>query len=67
MASKQTKEIKVGTLLEKVLSVIETEIDSLPETLEGVAPDKRLDFISRTLPLLIKFREVGEDNWRPLP
>lgn len=51
-------------LFDKVLSALETEIDSLPDTLQGVSPEKRLDFISKNLPLLLRYRESGEgNNW----
>ncbi len=49
-------------LFDKILSTMETEIDRLPETLEGVTPERRLDFISKNLPLLLKYRESGEGN-----
>ena len=49
-------------LFDKMLSVLEREIADLPETLQGVSPDKRLDFISKNLPLLLKYRESGEGN-----
>ena len=51
-------------LFDKMLSVLEKEIENLPETLQGVTPDKRLDFISKNLPLLLKYRETGQgDTW----
>ena len=51
-------------LFDKVLSALETEIDSLPDTLQGVSPEKRLDFISKNLPLLLRYRESGVgNNW----
>ena len=68
MAKKQTdtpEEIKrpsLRSLFDKILSTLETEIDRLPETLEGVPPERRLDFISKNLPLLLKYRESGQGN-----
>ena len=49
-------------LFDKMLSTLETEIQKLPDTLQGVPPDKRLDFISKTLPLLLRYRESGQGN-----
>lgn len=49
-------------LFDKMLSTLETEIEKLPETLEGVPPEKRLDFISKNLPLLLRYRESGQGN-----
>lgn len=57
MAKKQTdtpEEIKrpsLRSLFDKILS-----------TLEGVTPERRLDFISKNLPLLLKYRESGQGN-----
>ena len=45
-----------------MLSTLETEIEKLPDTLEGVTPEKRLDFISKNLPLLLRYRESGQGN-----
>ena len=49
-------------LFDKMLSTLETEIEKLPETLEGVPPEKSLDFISKNLPLLLRYRESGQGN-----
>ena len=49
-------------LFDKMLSTLETEIDKLPDTLEGVTPEQRLDFISKNLPLLLRYRESGQGN-----
>ena len=49
-------------LFDKMLSTLESEIDSLPEILQGVTPERRLDFISKNLPLLLKYRESGQGN-----
>jgi hypothetical protein len=51
------KEVSLPDLIEKIEGILDTEIDSLSETLESVAPEKRLDFISKLLPLVIKYRE----------
>jgi len=52
-------------LFDKILSTLETEVERLPDTLQEVNPEKRLDFISKNLPLLLKYRESGEgtDSW----
>lgn len=51
-------------LFDKVLTTLETEIDNLPDTLSQVTPEKRLDFVSKNLPLLLKYRESGQgDSW----
>ncbi len=64
MSKKQTDRPTLRGLFDKVLSALETEIDTLPDTLKGVSPEKRLDFISRNLPLLLRYRESGEgNNW----
>ena len=52
------------SLFDKILDILETEINSLPTTLQGVSPEKRLDFLSKTLPLALKYRESGQgDSW----
>lgn len=68
MKQKQETPQKVSLtgLFDKILSTLGTEIDSLPEILRDVSPEKRLDFISKTLPLLLKFRESWEEpTWTP--
>ena len=53
-------------LFDKILNALDAEINSLPDTLQAVSPEKRLDFISKTLPLLLKFRESWEESsWIP--
>lgn len=49
-------------LFDKILSTLETEIGNLPETLKEVSPERRLDFISKNLPLLLRYRESGEGD-----
>lgn len=61
-ALQESKRPSLRGLFDKVLSTLETEIDSLPDTLQGVSPEKRLDFISKNLPLLLRYRESGEGN-----
>ena len=51
-------------LFDKVLEILEREISELPQTLQGVSPEKRQDFISKNLPILLKYRESGQgDSW----
>lgn len=63
----ETRKPSLSSLFDKILSTLESEIESLPETLQGVSPEKRLDFISKNLPLLLRYRESGEGdpqgNW----
>ena len=57
--SKKTnrKGVSLPDLIDKIEGILDVEIDSLSDTLEGVLPEKRLDFISKLLPLVIKYRE----------
>ena len=58
MSKKSTKkEITLSGLIEKIEGILETEIDRLPETLDGLTPEKRLEFITKTLPVVAKYRE----------
>lgn len=51
-------------LFDKILLTLEREIDSLPDTLSQVSPERKLEFISKNLPLLLKYRESGQgDSW----
>lgn len=45
------------SLYETILSSLETEISVLPDTLKEATPGQRLDFITRTLPLVFRFKE----------
>lgn len=58
----ETRKTTLRGLFDKMLSTLETEIEKLPDTLEGVTPERRLDFISKNLPLLLKYRESGQGN-----
>jgi hypothetical protein len=60
----ETGRISLRSLFDKILSTLESEIDNLPETLQQVPPERRLDFISKNLPLLLKYQEsVHETDW----
>ena len=51
-------------LFDKVLDILEGEIQKLPDTLSQVTPERRLDFRSKNLPLLLKYKQSGEgDSW----
>ena len=51
-------------LFDKVLDILEGEIQKLPDTLSQATPERRLDFISKNLPLLLKYKQSGEgDSW----
>jgi hypothetical protein len=63
MNKKSSQGLSLSELLTKLLSSLESEISSLPETLKGVSPEKRLDFISKTLPLLVKCRDSWDTSW----
>ena len=66
--SKKTnrKGVSLPDLIDKIEGILDVEIDSLSDTLESVLPEKRLDFISKLLPLVIKYREDNKslsDDW----
>lgn len=67
MKPKKTHTLSPSVLLEKVLRVLDTEIDSLQDTLQVATPEKRLDFVSKTLPIVLKYQEEkvekSADNW----
>lgn len=54
------KEVSLSELVDKIERVLDTEIESLPETLESCTPEKRLDFVGKILPLVIKYREDNQ-------
>lgn len=58
----QLRQVSLKSLYDRILIRLDLELDHLPEILEGVTPEKRLDFITKTLPLLLKYRESGEGN-----
>lgn len=60
--SQETRKVSLSSLFDRVLIRLDLELDKLPETLEAVSPEKRLDFISKNLPLLLRYRESGEGN-----
>lgn len=58
----ELRQVSLKSLYDRILIRLDLELDHLPEILEGVTPEKRLDFITKTLPLLLKYRESGEGN-----
>ena len=62
---KQDK-ITLRDLISKVERILDTEIEKLPETLSDVPPEKRLEFVGRLLPVVIKYRADNSslsDGW----
>lgn len=55
--SKQLKRTSFADIADRVLIQIDKELDSLPELLQSVSPEKRLDFISKNLSVLLKYQE----------
>lgn len=48
---------------DNMLQTLSNEVEALPQILKEVTPEKRLDFISKTLPVLIKYKESRESDW----
>lgn len=62
----QQDKITLRDLISKVERILDTEIDKLPETLSDVPPEKRLEFVGRLLPVVIKYRADNSslsDGW----
>lgn len=62
----QSREVSLSDLIDKIEGVLDTEIDSLPDTLSSCTPERRLDFVGKILPLVIKYREDHKslsDGW----
>jgi len=52
--------------MDKIETILDIEIDSLPETLSSCTPERRLDFVGKILPLVIKYRDEHtslSDGW----
>lgn len=56
----ETRRVSLSSLYDRLLIRLDMEIDSLQDTLQAVSPEKRLDFVTKTVPLLLKYRESGE-------
>ena len=64
----EKSEINIESLICQIESLLDTEIQKLPTTLQIVPPEKRVDFISKTLPVVIKYRENhSKDGFWGLP
>ena len=62
----QRKEVSLSVLMDKIETILDIEIDSLPETLSSCTPERRLDFVGKILPLVIKYRDEHtalSDGW----
>lgn len=62
---KQDK-ITLRDLISKVERILDTEIDKLPETLSDVPPERRLEFVGKLLPVVIRYRADNSslsDGW----
>lgn len=62
----QSKEVSLSVLINKIERILDTEIESLPDTLSSCTPERRLDFVGKILPLVIKYREEHtslSDGW----
>ena len=55
--AQKTPEGDLESLIQKIEGLLNTEIEKLPVTLQTITPDKRIDFVSKTLPVVIKYRE----------
>lgn len=53
---------RIVSLFDRLLDQVSHEVERLPETLEQVPPEKRLEFVSRTIPMLCKFRETEREE-----
>lgn len=62
MSKSVKKEIDLESLIRKIEGLLDTEIQKLPSTLQIISPDKRVDFISKTLPVVIKYRETHSEG-----
>ena len=62
---KQDK-ITLRDLISKVERILDTEIEKLPETLSNVPPERRLEFVGKLLPVVIRYRADNSslsDGW----
>lgn len=68
MSKTKEKEIDLESLICKIERLLDTEIDNLPSTLQSLLPEKRVEFVSKTLPVVIKYRESQPGGaWGDLP
>ena len=67
MSKTKEKEIDLESLVCKIERLLDTEIDNLPSTLQSLLPEKRVEFVSKTLPVVIKYRESHTGGVWDLP
>lgn len=56
--AKKKKEIDLESLISTIEETLQTEIENLPTILQEVHPEKRIDFITKTLSVVVKYRET---------
>lgn len=62
----QQDKITLRDLISKVERILDTEIEKLPETLSNVPPERRLEFVGKLLPVVIRYRADNSslsDGW----
>lgn len=57
MAKKETSSPSLRVIYTKLLAALDGEIDRLPELLGDMFPKERIDFITKVLPLVLRYRE----------
>lgn len=63
MGTNKTRETDLRGLIRRVEAVLNMEIEALPDILQEVSPDKRIDFVSKILPVVIKYKESHSHEW----
>lgn len=58
----QTRTTSLQSIYDRILIRLDLELDNLPEILQSVSPEKRLEWITKTIPLLLKYRESGQGS-----
>lgn len=68
MGKSKKTEISLEDLITKIERILDVEIDSLPDTLYSLPPEKKVDFIKNLLPVVVKYRETHHpgDPWEIL-
>lgn len=57
MAKKETSSPSLRVVYTKLLAALDGEIDRLPEHLDILTSKERVDFITKVLPLVLRYRE----------
>ena len=61
---RDTRTLSTPSLYDRLTRILDKEFDSLQDTLQLVSPEKRLDFIAKTLPLLLRYKETEQgETW----